>query len=127
MVKTALKAANLIGVGLYGVDLKLTDHGPVVIEVNDNPSLESDVEDQVLGEGLYRTIIGEFVTRLDRRKQGRRLGDRNVADSSRLVRYARRIYHRPNTQPRLARLPERRPDSESCRHAKAAVGARRLG
>jgi glutathione synthase/RimK-type ligase-like ATP-grasp enzyme len=72
VVKTALKAANLIGDGLYGVDLKLTEQGPVVIEVNDNPSLESNVEDQVLGEGLYRTIIGEFVTRLDRRKQGRR-------------------------------------------------------
>ena len=72
VVKTALKAANLIGDGLYGVDLKVTEKGPVVIEVNDNPSLESDVEDQVLGEELYRTIIAEFVTRLDRRKQGRR-------------------------------------------------------
>jgi glutathione synthase/RimK-type ligase-like ATP-grasp enzyme len=49
------------------VDLKETADGPVVIEVNDNPSLDSDVEDQVLGEELYRRLIGEFVERLDRR------------------------------------------------------------
>ena len=67
MLRTALKAADLIGDGLYGVDLKETADGPVVIEVNDNPSLDSDVEDQVLGEELYLRLIGEFVERLDRR------------------------------------------------------------
>jgi glutathione synthase/RimK-type ligase-like ATP-grasp enzyme len=67
VLRTALKAADLIGDGLYGVDLKETADGPVVIEVNDNPSLDSDVEDQVLGEELYLRLIGEFVERLDRR------------------------------------------------------------
>jgi glutathione synthase/RimK-type ligase-like ATP-grasp enzyme len=66
VLKTALKAADLIGDGLYGVDLKETPTGPVVIEVNDNPSLDSDVEDAVLGEQLYVRLIGEFVARLDR-------------------------------------------------------------
>jgi glutathione synthase/RimK-type ligase-like ATP-grasp enzyme len=72
VVRTALKAADLIGDGLYGVDLKETPEGPVVIEVNDNPSLDAGVEDGVLGEGLYRQVIGEFVERLERRRAGRR-------------------------------------------------------
>ncbi|NCA69308.1 MAG: RimK family alpha-L-glutamate ligase [Sphingobacteriia bacterium] len=72
VIKTALKAADLIGDGLYGVDLKETPAGPVVIEVNDNPSLDAGVEDKVLGDQLYARLIGEFVTRLDRRRAGGR-------------------------------------------------------
>jgi glutathione synthase/RimK-type ligase-like ATP-grasp enzyme len=72
VVKAALKAADLIGDGLYGVDLKETPAGPVVIEVNDNPSLDAGVEDKVLGEQLYARLIGEFVERLDRRRGGKR-------------------------------------------------------
>jgi glutathione synthase/RimK-type ligase-like ATP-grasp enzyme len=72
VVRAALKAANLIGDGLYGVDMKLTDRGPVVIEVNDNPNLDAGVEDKVLGEGLYQAILAEMVARLDRRRAGRR-------------------------------------------------------
>jgi glutathione synthase/RimK-type ligase-like ATP-grasp enzyme len=68
VIKTALKAADLIGDGLYGVDLKETAAGPVVIEVNDNPSLDAGVEDNVLGDQLYARVISEFVTRLDRRR-----------------------------------------------------------
>ena len=65
IVATALHAANLIGDGLYGVDLKQTPKGPVVIEVNDNPSIDSGVEDQVLKDQLYREIMGEFLRRLE--------------------------------------------------------------
>lgn len=72
VMKTALKAADLIGDGLYGVDLKETPAGPVVIEVNDNPSLDAGVEDKVLGDELYARLIGEFVARLDRRRSGKR-------------------------------------------------------
>lgn len=72
VVKTALKAADLIGDGLYGVDLKETPNGPVVIEVNDNPSLDAGVEDKVLGEALYARLISEFVQRLDRRRGGKK-------------------------------------------------------
>lgn len=68
VVRTALKAAKLIGRGLYGVDLKETPDGVFVIEVNDNPNLESDVEDGVLKDELYRIILKEFVRRLDARK-----------------------------------------------------------
>ncbi|EXJ16748.1 RimK family protein [Imhoffiella purpurea] len=72
VIKTALRAADLIGDGLYGVDLKETPSGPVVIEVNDNPSLDADVEDKVLGDALYSRLIAEFVARLDRRREGKR-------------------------------------------------------
>jgi glutathione synthase/RimK-type ligase-like ATP-grasp enzyme len=72
VVRMALKAADLIGDGLYGVDLKETADGPVVIEVNDNPSLDAGVEDLVLGDELYRRLIGEFVERLERRRAGKK-------------------------------------------------------
>ena len=68
VIRTALRAADLIGDGLYGVDLKETPAGPVVIEVNDNPSLDSGVEDRVLGDQLYSRFIAEMVERLDRRR-----------------------------------------------------------
>ncbi len=67
VVDTALKAANLVGNGLYGVDLKQTEHGVVVIEVNDNPNLDAGVEDLLLGPMLYERVIGEFRRRLDAR------------------------------------------------------------
>ncbi|MDZ7750330.1 MAG: RimK family protein [Gammaproteobacteria bacterium] len=68
VVKTALRAANLIGDGFYGVDLKETPKGVVVIEVNDNPSVESGVEDEVLGDALYLKVMEEFLRRLDARR-----------------------------------------------------------
>lgn len=69
VVDTALKAANLIGDGLYGVDVKQNERGLYVIEVNDNPNIDAGVEDQVLDEDLYRTILLEFAARLDRKRQ----------------------------------------------------------
>jgi glutathione synthase/RimK-type ligase-like ATP-grasp enzyme len=69
VIRTALKAANLIGEGLYGVDLKEVDGRVVVIEVNDNPNIDKGVEDRYLGEDLYLKIIEEFVRRLEDRGQ----------------------------------------------------------
>ncbi len=65
VVKTALRAARLIGDGLYGVDLKQTPKGVFVIEVNDNPSIDSEVEDLILGMDLYRVVMASFRARLD--------------------------------------------------------------
>jgi glutathione synthase/RimK-type ligase-like ATP-grasp enzyme len=79
VLRAAQKAAGLIGKGLYGVDLKETAQGPVVIEVNDNPSLDAGVEDKVLGNELYRRIIAEFVERLDRRRSGPSPGARGIS------------------------------------------------
>jgi len=71
VIRAALRAAGLIGNGLYGVDLKETAQGPVVIEVNDNPSIDRGVEDALLGEELYRTLMAEFERRLEARAQQR--------------------------------------------------------
>lgn len=71
LVTTALNAANLIGDGFYGVDLKQIDDQFYVIEINDNPSVESGVEDGVLRDALYREIMGTFVRRVEERKRSR--------------------------------------------------------
>ena len=49
VVETALAAAATIGTSLYGVDLKQTPDGVVVIEVNDNPNIDFDQE--IVGDG----------------------------------------------------------------------------
>ncbi len=66
VVRAALDAAKLIGSGLYGVDLKQSDKGVFVIEINDNPNIDAGVEDGCLKDDLYRLILEEFVRRLDR-------------------------------------------------------------
>jgi glutathione synthase/RimK-type ligase-like ATP-grasp enzyme len=65
VVAVALKAARLIGDGFYGVDLKETPKGILVIEVNDNPSIDQGCEDLVLKDDLYKLIIQEFIRRLE--------------------------------------------------------------
>lgn len=72
IVKLALRATAPIGDGLYGVDLKQVDHRAVVIEVNDNPSIDAGVEDAYLGEDLYRRIMDEFLRRMERKRLGLR-------------------------------------------------------
>ena len=67
-VRAALKSANLIGNGLYGVDVKQSGNKFYVIEVNDNPSIEATVEDAVLREELYRRIMAVFLERIERQK-----------------------------------------------------------
>ncbi|TCS40441.1 RimK family protein [Reinekea marinisedimentorum] len=67
ILDAALKACRIIGDGLYGVDIKSVNGKPYVIEVNDNPSLESGVEDAYLGKELYMQIMAEFQQRLEAR------------------------------------------------------------
>ncbi|MDH5649727.1 MAG: RimK family protein [Gammaproteobacteria bacterium] len=64
-IELALTATRLIGDGFYGVDIKQRGDMFYVIEVNDNPNVESGVEDTVLGDSLYIMILNEFVRRLD--------------------------------------------------------------
>jgi glutathione synthase/RimK-type ligase-like ATP-grasp enzyme len=70
VIKLALKATAPIGDGLYGVDLKQASDRTVVIEVNDNPSIDAGVEDAYLGEDLYRRIMEEFLRRMERKRLG---------------------------------------------------------
>ena len=69
-VGAALKAANLIGDGLYGVDVKESNKKFYVIEVNDNPNIDAGVEDAVLREELYNRIMEVFLDRIERSKAG---------------------------------------------------------
>ncbi|MDH5276005.1 MAG: RimK family alpha-L-glutamate ligase, partial [Gammaproteobacteria bacterium] len=65
VVDLGLRAANAIGDGFYGVDIKEIDGRYVVMEVNDNPSVERSVEDQVLGDALYEAVMQVFRARLE--------------------------------------------------------------
>ena len=64
VINTALRAANLIGRGLYGADLKQVDDRIYLIEVNINPNIDAGNEDQVMGEVLYREVLGVFARRI---------------------------------------------------------------
>jgi glutathione synthase/RimK-type ligase-like ATP-grasp enzyme len=70
VVELGLRAANAIGDGFYGVDIKEIAGRYVVIEVNDNPSVERGVEDQVLGDALYEAVIQVFRARLEAARGG---------------------------------------------------------
>ena len=70
VIRIALKSANLIGDGLYGVDVKQVDGRCYVIEVNDNPNVDAGNEDGVLKDALYREVMSVFLKRIEARKQG---------------------------------------------------------
>lgn len=67
VLQAAIKAAKVVGDGLYGVDIKQCGNQVYVIEVNDNPSIDAGVEDKYLGNALYELIMQEFADRLERR------------------------------------------------------------
>ena len=61
IIQIALKSVKNIGSGFYGVDIKETENGRViVIEVNDNPSIDAGVEDSLLKSGLYDSVMSYF-------------------------------------------------------------------
>jgi glutathione synthase/RimK-type ligase-like ATP-grasp enzyme len=72
VVKMALKAANLIGDGFYGVDIKQVGKHCYVIEVNDNPNVDAGNEDGILKDALYQQVMEVFLRRIEKRKQGNR-------------------------------------------------------
>lgn len=69
ILETAKKASLLIGNGLYGVDLKQSGDQALVIEVNDNPSIDGGVEDEIIGDELYLSIMSTFLKRLDAKRE----------------------------------------------------------
>jgi glutathione synthase/RimK-type ligase-like ATP-grasp enzyme len=72
VLQVAVKAANFIGDGLYGVDLKEVDGRCYVIEVNDNPNVDAGNEDAELGDALYERIMNVFRTRILARRAAAR-------------------------------------------------------
>lgn len=68
VLQIAIKAANLIGRGLYGVDMKEVNGKGYVIEVNDNPNIDAGVEDKILKGDLYNTIMQIYFDRIKQLK-----------------------------------------------------------
>jgi len=68
----AVRAARPIGDGLYGVDLKQTPDGIVVMEVNDNPNIEHGVEDAAGKDEVWIRILRWFIERLESRPEAQR-------------------------------------------------------
>lgn len=69
VVDAALKAAALIGNGLYGVDIKEINGEPFVMEINDNPNIDSGYEDRFLKNDLYLKVMSVFVERIRQSKE----------------------------------------------------------
>lgn len=69
ILKIAQRAASLIGDGFYGVDIKQSGNKIVVIEVNDNPSVEAGVEDFILKDTLYHEVMKYFAQRIKIKKE----------------------------------------------------------
>ena len=72
VIRLALKAANLIGDGFYGVDIKQVGKRYYVIEINDNPNVDAGNEDGLLKEALYQRVMEVFLHRIEARKHGDR-------------------------------------------------------
>ncbi|MEQ8906074.1 RimK family protein [Ekhidna sp.] len=61
LIAISLKATKLIGNGLYGVDVKEVDGKFYIVEINDNPSIESGIEDEVDNMDLYEKIMSHMM------------------------------------------------------------------
>jgi len=68
VIETSVKAANLIGNGLYGVDIKQKGNKVYIIEINDNPSLDAGIEDKCIGDDLYRKVLSSLLRRIEQKK-----------------------------------------------------------
>jgi glutathione synthase/RimK-type ligase-like ATP-grasp enzyme len=64
LIKTALKATALIGKSLYGVDMKEVDGKFYVIEINDNPNIDAGIEDKILKDKLYSTVMEVLLNKI---------------------------------------------------------------
>ncbi|HSR87740.1 MAG TPA: RimK family protein [Pontiella sp.] len=69
-IKLAVKACNLIGNGLYGVDIKQSGDRFSIIEVNDNPNIDAGIEDGHLGKLCYLRVMEHFFSEMERYRYG---------------------------------------------------------
>jgi glutathione synthase/RimK-type ligase-like ATP-grasp enzyme len=68
LLTTALGATQLIGSGLYGVDMKEVEGKYFVIEINDNPNIDAGMEDKILKDQLYIKIMEVFLKKIKSEK-----------------------------------------------------------
>jgi len=67
ILRIAVKSVKPIGRGLYGIDIKLINDRPIVIEINENPNIDEGVEDLMEGDVIYKKIIDAFLRRIAER------------------------------------------------------------
>src|SRR5713101_607163 len=65
LIDIAVRAARPIGEGFYGIDVKETERGFIVMEVNDNPNLEHGIEDQVGKDEIWTRLLKWFIERFE--------------------------------------------------------------
>lgn len=65
IIKIALRAAKLMGKGLYGIDIKVVKGKAMVIEINDNPNIDAGVEDAFYGDTVYMEILTALKNRIE--------------------------------------------------------------
>jgi glutathione synthase/RimK-type ligase-like ATP-grasp enzyme len=65
VLDSALKVTRMIGNGLYGVDIKEIDGKAYIIEVNDNPNIDSGVEDLVEKDRIYLNVLEYFKEKIE--------------------------------------------------------------
>lgn len=65
IMEVALKSAKIMGLGLYGIDVKEVNGKALVIEINDNPNVDEGVEDRFYGDQVYIKIIEALLKRLE--------------------------------------------------------------
>ncbi len=66
VIDMGLRAAQLIGDGLYGVDLKETPDGVFVVEINDNPNIDHGIEDKAEKDQVWVELTRWFIDRIER-------------------------------------------------------------
>jgi len=69
LVRLALRACRPIGGGFYGVDIKKVGRRFVIMEVNDNPSVDAGYEDKILKQELYLRVMRHFLRQIERTKE----------------------------------------------------------
>ncbi|MFQ3212530.1 MAG: glutathione synthase/RimK-type ligase-like ATP-grasp enzyme [Marivirga sp.] len=68
VIKIAETLSKLIGTSLYGVDIKQKEDKFFIIEINDNPNIDTGVEDAFLKDKLYTQIMEVFLKRIQQSK-----------------------------------------------------------
>lgn len=60
IITAAYKCDQFLTDGLYGIDIKEVNNQSYVIEINDNPSIDAGIEDEIEGNKIYDIIMGYF-------------------------------------------------------------------
>jgi glutathione synthase/RimK-type ligase-like ATP-grasp enzyme/gamma-glutamyl:cysteine ligase YbdK (ATP-grasp superfamily) len=69
VLRVGCRAARLVGDGLYGVDIKDTREGPLVIEVNDNPNIDTGYDDAAEGNVIYEELVDHFLGLIEKARK----------------------------------------------------------